>query len=98
MSVEKFKPRMYLPNFEKLNQELLEECQETTASAKRAIAHTKKLTDEVQELIKEVRTKEAYSKVTFCCFNVSKRSLKFLMESEVPPVSIQIFTGRKCGL
>jgi hypothetical protein len=46
MPVQKFKPRMYSPTFEKLNQELLKQCQETTASAKQAIAVSKKLTEE----------------------------------------------------
>ena len=62
MSVHKFKPRMYSPTFEKPNQELLKECRETTASAKRAIAASKKLTEEAPELIEQVRTKKPKAK------------------------------------
>lgn len=43
--------------FEKLNLEQLKKCGETTELAKRLIGHSKKLTQESQELIDQLRHK-----------------------------------------
>jgi hypothetical protein len=51
------KPLKASPVFEKLNQERLTECRKTVQSARQAIEASKKLTEEAQELIRNLRSK-----------------------------------------
>ena len=55
MAIKKFKPTGASPTFEKLNLERMKKCMETSAAAKRAIDTSKRLTEESQNLIEELR-------------------------------------------
>lgn len=57
MPIRKFKSSHMSVMFEKLNLEQLKKCGETTELAKRLIGHSKKLTQESQELIDQLRHK-----------------------------------------
>lgn len=55
MAVLKSKSRESSPVFEKLNRERLKHCSDTAASAREAIATSRKLTQESRELINYVK-------------------------------------------
>ena len=54
MEVRRTKPPNASPTFEKINQELREECAKTAESAKRMIQASKQLTKEAHQLIEQL--------------------------------------------
>jgi len=55
MAVQKIKPPLTSPLFEKIQRDRLQRCAETAQSAKKAVERSKQLTEEARELIERIQ-------------------------------------------